>query len=352
VTGVRNLFAAVGAAVVIILLAVSPAAVAGVAVLAIAASAIAQLVDDEGRRDLSARRIGVRQAFRNVEDGRALAGRLRYGQLGRRGLALAGAVLGGVASRLGGSRRRLVRDGVLTDRDAAPDEELGEEPGGRYAPVRARWQRVLDRYQPDPQSADGAADGDGPGDGAPAGAAGGDRPQEAEVIPLRRPADQGGPDGPGQTSADPTDQQGQQQTEQEEEQMATSTNRTADLGTGGRASISGLVVDWETSVEARQDPETFVGWLQAQAAAARHAAQMVPDLVAQFHGRGPTGHAGVPDQQIDQFAKGFEEARTAEADAYEQWATQYAAYVDAAEQEMTHSYGREVIASAHAAHHG
>ena len=124
------------------------------------------------------------------------------------------------------------------------------------------------------------------------------------------------------------------------------------LGTAGRASIQGLVIDWESSVEARQDPETFIAWLQAQAAAATQRAQMVPELVAQYHGRGPSGQAGVPEQQIQAFAQGYEESAQAEAAAYSRWAAEYASYVEEAQQEMTASYGREVIGAAHAAHHG
>lgn len=130
----------------------------------------------------------------------------------------------------------------------------------------------------------------------------------------------------------------------------TMTAQSTDVGTGGRASIAGLVVDWESSVEARQHPETFIAWLQAQEQAARHRAQMVPDLVQQFHGRGPSGHAGVPDNQIDQFAKAYEDATNSEADGYAQWAQEYASYVEEAEEQMTKSYGAEVIRAAHDAH--
>ena len=137
--------------------------------------------------------------------------------------------------------------------------------------------------------------------------------------------------------------------------MSTTTSTTeieTGLGTAGRGCISGLVIDWESSVEARQDPESFIAWLQAQAAAATQRAQMVPELVAQYHGRGPSGQAGVPEQQITAFAQRYEESAQAEADAYARWAAEYAAYVEEAQQEMTSSYGREVIGAAHAAHHG
>ncbi len=138
-------------------------------------------------------------------------------------------------------------------------------------------------------------------------------------------------------------------TDQEDNTM---TAPQGDVGTGGRASIAGLVVDWESSVEARQHPETFIAWLQSQAAAARHRAQMVPDLVEQFHGRGPQGHAGVPESQIGGFAKAYEESAQAEADGYEQWAQAYASYVEEAQEQMTTSYGAEVIKSAHEQHSG
>lgn len=139
-------------------------------------------------------------------------------------------------------------------------------------------------------------------------------------------------------------------TDNQEDSTMTAPQQQGDVGTGGRASIAGLVVDWESSVEARQHPETFIAWLQAQAASARHRAQMVPDLVQQFHGRGPAGHAGVPEAQIDGFAKAYEEATQAEADGYERWASEYAAYVEEAEEQMTKSYGAEVIRAAHDAH--
>ena len=145
-------------------------------------------------------------------------------------------------------------------------------------------------------------------------------------------------------------------TTEETAAMTTTTTATIDpdagLGTAGRGCISGLMIDWESSVEARQDPETFIAWLQAQAAAATQRAQMVPELVAQYHGRGPSGQAGVPEPQIVAFAQGYAESAQAEADAYGQWAAQYAAYVEQAQEDMTSSYGREVIGAAHAAHHG
>ena len=124
------------------------------------------------------------------------------------------------------------------------------------------------------------------------------------------------------------------------------------LGTAGRASIQGLIVDWESSVEARQHPETFVAWLRAQAAAARQRAQMVPELVAAYHGRGPSGHAGVPEDQIRAFSGAYEESAMAEAAAYDAWALAYELYVEAAEEEMTRTYGREVIGAARDAHQG
>ena len=124
------------------------------------------------------------------------------------------------------------------------------------------------------------------------------------------------------------------------------------FGTGGRASVAGLVLDWESSVDARSDPEMFQMWLRSQSEAAKHASMLVPDLVQQYHGRGPTGQAGVPKEILDKFALAFEQARTAEAAAYAQFAADYAAHVDAAETELTQTYGREVLAAATRAHQG
>lgn len=124
------------------------------------------------------------------------------------------------------------------------------------------------------------------------------------------------------------------------------------MGTGGRAAVAGVVADWESSAEARSHPETFVMWLQSQADAAAQAATLVPDLVAQYHGRGPSGHAGVPDSQIDAFTKQFEDSRMAESQAFAQWASDYAAYVEDAERELTEGYGKEVLDSAHTKHSG
>jgi hypothetical protein len=124
------------------------------------------------------------------------------------------------------------------------------------------------------------------------------------------------------------------------------------IGTGGRGGIAGLIVDWQSSVDARQHPETFVAWLLSQAATADQAASMVPDLAEQFHGRGPTGHAGVPASQLAQFAAAFAEARHTEAAAYRAWAVTYQAYVAQAEHDLTHTYGREVLSSSTAAHRG
>lgn len=123
------------------------------------------------------------------------------------------------------------------------------------------------------------------------------------------------------------------------------------IGTAGRAAVAGLIVDWQSSEEARSNWETFVAWLQAEAAAADHAAAIVPDLVTQHHGRGPSGHAGVPEEIIGRFSMAFAEARAAEANAYRRFAAEYAAYVEQAETLLNQTYGREVLAQAHAAHH-
>lgn len=139
---------------------------------------------------------------------------------------------------------------------------------------------------------------------------------------------------------------------QEDDMPAQPTAPVGPFGTAGRGSVAGLVLDWESSEDARRDPDTFVAWLQAQAAGARQASTLVPDLVHQHHGRGPNGHAGVPKEILDRFAVAFAEARAAEADAYARFAAEYAGHVEQAEHELTQSYGREVLASATAAHRG
>lgn len=127
---------------------------------------------------------------------------------------------------------------------------------------------------------------------------------------------------------------------------------TNPYGTAGRAAVAGTVLDWQTSVEARDTPETFGAWLRAQAHIARHIAGMVPELVEQFHGRGPAGHAGVPDEQIKAFTAAFSEAREAEAIAFEKWAADYGAHVDEAENDLVQRYGREVLKQALRGHQG
>lgn len=116
-------------------------------------------------------------------------------------------------------------------------------------------------------------------------------------------------------------------------------------GTAGRGATSGLIADWESSVDARQHAETFIAWLRQQAAAAQSRAGIVPDLVSQYHGKGPAD-AGVPEHMIAEFSAKYADSANQEAAAYEQWASQYQAYVDDAVNEMQQSYGREVIAAA------
>ncbi|HEX5495150.1 MAG TPA: hypothetical protein VFX70_11320 [Mycobacteriales bacterium] len=124
------------------------------------------------------------------------------------------------------------------------------------------------------------------------------------------------------------------------------------LGTAGRAVAAGTVMDWSTSQDARRSPEMFAAWLRAQAIAHRHLAGMVPDLVRQYHGRGPSGHAGVPEAIVAEFTAAWEESQGAIAAAFERWAARYAAHVDEAEHDLTQRYGREVLASATSAHRG
>lgn len=267
-------------------------------------------------------RAGTRQAWQDWNTGRVSAGRLPIGQVLGRIPELLAATAGGIVEAIRRPRRT-------------------SGPG----PFRRRYGAVLGRRSTTGQD-----------------------PPPTEPVVVTEPTEQprhrktaaapGGYDRPTPPTTEPIDpdrDNGAAPAQKEAPRMTTTTSSTAAsatgaLGTAGRASISGLVVDWETSVQAREHPETFVAWLQAQAAAARHASTLVPDLVKQFHGRGPSGHAGVPDQIIDIFAKGFEDARTAEADAYSRFAAEYAAYVEQAEAELTHSYGREVLASAHDAH--
>jgi len=239
-----------------------------------------------------------------------------------------------------------------TCKTCSDDNQRRGDPAGLPPLARSAWERSRDGACRHGRSGGCAWCEEEPDDACPHRAGGRDQCPSCNPDPSR-PYDPDLPIGDYGEQADPIAPLGQQPgsapSNEENDDMATSTEV---LGTAGRGSIQGLITDWESSVEARETPETFIAWCQSQAQAARQRAVMVPDLVEQFHGRGPGGHAGVPQEQITRFAAGYEESAEAEAAAYERWAADYAAYVEAAQDEMTRTYGREVIASAHDVHQG
>lgn len=125
-----------------------------------------------------------------------------------------------------------------------------------------------------------------------------------------------------------------------------------DLGHRGHVMIAALIREWATSKDARRYPETFIAWLHTQYAAAGQRPDVVWQCMQAYHGRGPSGHMGVPEAMLRRFFAAYQQAAEAEAAAYRQFAQEYAAYVDQAEHDLPRKYGREVIASAARAHRG
>jgi hypothetical protein len=119
-----------------------------------------------------------------------------------------------------------------------------------------------------------------------------------------------------------------------------------DLGHRGHAMIAALIREWETSKEARAYPETFIAWLHSQFAAAQQRPDVMWECAQAYHGRGPSGYMGVPEDMLQRFFATYQEAAQLEATAYQQFAQEYAAYVDQAAQELPRLYGREVIENA------
>ena len=125
-----------------------------------------------------------------------------------------------------------------------------------------------------------------------------------------------------------------------------------DLGHRGHAMIAALIREWETSREARTYPETFVAWLHSQFAAAQQRPDVTWQCIQAYHGRGPAGHMGVPEGMLQRFMVAYQEAAELEAAAFQQFAQEYAAYVDQAQEELPRLYGREVLDSAARAYRG
>lgn len=140
---------------------------------------------------------------------------------------------------------------------------------------------------------------------------------------------------------DPDQQHDEDGSADEETNMASSNNNTH-----GKGSVAGEIADWETSQEARMKPETFIAWLNEMAAGKRYVGGMVEQMIDLYHGRGPSGHAGVPERILNSFKASYGEGFEQAAQALERFAQEYAAYVEEAEDHITQNYGQEVAQEA------
>ncbi len=232
---------------------------------------------------------------------------------------------------------------------------------GEGSRLAAWWRRLVRR-----RGDGGGGTGSGHGPTGPPGPGPTDGTGGGSSGPIRIPSERLFPEGPTTMANEParyeTDANGVGRTDHGAlgnaarglvdgvRTVATAVGAVVSLGTAGRAGVAAEIAEWETSHDARQHPETFLSWIHSRYVAARQRPDTIAACWEQHHGRGPAGHMGVPEYIRNRFLAAYEAAAEAEAAAWQQFGADYAAYVDAANEELPTEFGREVLGSAYRAH--